>query len=56
VRPSAAPRLELRAGFDTITVARSGDVPLTRNGQFVGTIAQPEHARRAISVTLSALF
>lgn len=56
MRPSAAPRLELRAGFDTIVVPRSGDAPLTRAGQFVGTIAQPEHARRAISVSVSALF
>lgn len=56
VRASTASRLELRVGFDTIDVARSGDVPLERNGQFVGTIAQPEHARRAISVTLSTLF
>lgn len=56
MRPAAAPRLELRAGFDTIVVPRSGDVPLTRAGQFIGTIAQPEHARRAISLGLSALF
>ena len=55
-RPAAAPRLELRAGLDTITVTRSGDVPLMRGGRFVGTIAQPEHARRSISVTLSRLF
>jgi hypothetical protein len=56
MRPVALPRLELHVGFDTITVARSGDVPLTRNGQFIGTVAQPEHTRQAISVTLSALF
>lgn len=56
VRPSAAPRVELRVGFDTINVARSGDVPLMRNGQFVGTVAQPEHMRRALSVTVSKLF
>ena len=56
VRPSAAPRLELRSGFDRITVPRSGDVPLMRAGQFIGTIAQPEHARRAIILTLSTSF
>jgi hypothetical protein len=56
MRPLASPRLELRVGFDTITVARSGDVPLTRNGQFIGTVAQPKHMRQATSVTLSALF
>jgi hypothetical protein len=56
MRPLAAPRLELRVGFDTITVARSGDAPLRRNGQFIGTVAQPEHRRQATSVTLSALF
>lgn len=55
-RPSAAPHLELRVGLDTMTVARSADVPLTREGRFVGAIAQPEHARRSISATLSKLF
>lgn len=56
MRPAAAPRVELHAGFDAITVPRSGDVPLTRAGQFAGTIAQPEHARRAVSLTVSTLF
>lgn len=56
VRPSAAPHLELRAGFDAITVPRSDNVALTRASQFAGTVAQPEHTRRAISLTLSAVF
>ena len=55
-RPGFAPSLELRASFDWIRIARSEDAPVTRNGQFAGTVAQPEHARRAVTLNLSTRF
>ena len=55
-RPTWAPTLELRAGFDWIRIARSGEAPLTRNGQFAGTVAQPEHARQGLTLNVSTLF
>jgi hypothetical protein len=55
-RPAFAPSLELRASLDWIRTARSEDAPVTRNGQFAGTIAQPEHARQALSLGVSTLF
>lgn len=56
VRPASAPWLELRSRFDWNTVPRSDDVAVTREGQFVGTIAQPEHVQRAIALTLAVVF
>lgn len=56
LRPAFARWLELRSRFDWNKVPRSGDAPVTLNGQFRGTIAQPEHAQRAVSVTISAIF
>lgn len=55
-RPAFAPALELRAGFDWIRIGRSADAPLTRNGQFIGTVAQPEHVRQGWSVNVFRLF
>lgn len=55
-RPAFAPSLELRATFDWIRIARSADAPVTRNGQFVGTVAQPEHTRQGLTVNVSTLF
>jgi hypothetical protein len=56
IRPAFAPWLELRSRFDWAKVPRSDDAPVTLNGQFRGTIAQPEHEQRAVTVTLSAIF
>jgi len=55
-RPAFAPSLELRAAFDWIKVGRSEEAPVTRDGQFAGTVAQPEHVRQGLSVTVSRLF
>ena len=54
--PTSAGRFELRTGFDWIRHGRSADAPLTANGRFAGTVAQPEHERRAFSLTLAAVF
>ncbi|MFC5460024.1 hypothetical protein [Massilia niabensis] len=54
--PVAAPALAFHGTLDSIRVARSEDVPVTRNGQFTGTIAQPKHTRTALTLTVSALF
>ena len=56
IRPACAPRLELRTAYDWIRVARSDDTPVTRNGQFIGTIAQPEHVKRGITLTAWYIF
>ena len=56
IRPAAAPSLEFCIGYDWIKVPRSDDAPVTRNGQLVGTIAQPEHRKQAITFTASSIF
>ena len=55
-RPAFAPALELRASFDWMKIARSEDVPVTRMGQFAGTVAQPEHVRQGFTLSVSTLF
>lgn len=54
-QPAGLP-LALRAGFDVIRHARSSDAPLTADGRFAGTVAQPGHARRAFDLALAAVF
>ncbi|HEU4376362.1 MAG TPA: hypothetical protein VFS02_22910 [Telluria sp.] len=56
IRPAFAPWLELRSRFAWAKVARSADAPVTLHGQFRGTIAQPEHEARAVTLTASAIF
>lgn len=56
LHPAFAPTLELRGAYDWIRIGRSGDAPLTRNGQFAGSVAQPEHVRQGLSLTVSRLF
>jgi len=56
LHPAFAPTLELRGAYDWIRVRRSGDTPVTRDGQFAGTVAQPEHVRQGLSLTVSRLF
>ena len=56
VHPAFAPRLALRARYDWSKTPRSAEAPLTANGRFVGTVAQPEHERQAFTLTLSTPF
>lgn len=56
LRPASVPWLELRARYDWMTVPRSGDADITRNGQFAGTVAQPEHKRQALTLTVGYRF
>jgi hypothetical protein len=56
LHPAFAPTLELRAAYDWIRIRRSDDAPVTRHGQFAGTVAQPEHVRQGLSLTVSRLF
>lgn len=49
-RPSALPQLALTVEADWLRVDRSADVPLYRDGMPAGTVAQPEHDRRAIGI------
>ena len=56
LRPASAPWLELRTRYDHARTPRSGDVPLTADGQFRGTITQPEHTRQALTFAVSAMY
>jgi len=56
LRPANAPWLELSARYDRAHTARSGNAALTENGQFRGTITQPEHTRQALTFTVSATY
>lgn len=56
LRPSFAPHLELRSRYDWVKVARSDDVALSSTNPFLGTVAQPEHVRQGLSLSVSALF
>lgn len=56
LRPALAPRLELRGSVDWIKVPRSDAVALNADNPFLGTVAQPEHTRQALSLTVAALF
>ena len=56
LRPAWAPSLQLRSRIDWLTVPRSGAAALTANGAFRGTVTQPEHVRRALTIELAYLF
>lgn len=51
LHPDAYSRLELRAGYDWLRVSRSEDASVTNHGQFAGTIAQPEHTKKTITLS-----
>jgi hypothetical protein len=54
--PAWAPSLQLRSRADWLKVPRSGEAALTANGAFRGTVTQPEHVRRALTLELAYLF
>ena len=56
IRPAWAPSLQLRSRVDWLKVPRSGDTALTVNGAFRGTVTQPEHVRRALTLELAVVF
>lgn len=56
LRPANAPWLELHTRYDRARTPRSGLAPLTADGQFRGTITQPEHTRQALTFTVSAMY
>jgi hypothetical protein len=56
LRPAGLPWLELRARADHARTPRSGNVPLTADGQFRGIITQPEHTRQAFTFAVSAMY
>lgn len=56
LRPQAWPALEWVVDVDRIRVGRSTDAPVSRNGTYAGTVAQPEHVKRAISVGMRYRF
>jgi hypothetical protein len=56
IRPARAPSLQLRGRADWLSVPRSGAAALTANGAFQGTVTQPEHVRKAITLELAYLF
>jgi hypothetical protein len=56
LRPAQAPWLELRTRVDYAKTPRSRDVPLAADGQYRGTVTQPEHTRQALTFALSARY
>jgi hypothetical protein len=56
IRPAWAPTLELRGRADWLTVPRSGEAVLSAQGAFRGTVTQPEHVRRGLTLELAYLF
>jgi hypothetical protein len=56
LHPAQVPWLELRTRYDHASTPRSGAVPLTADGQFRGTITQPEHTRQALTFAVSAMY
>lgn len=56
LRPAWAPALELRSRADWLTVPRSGEAALSAQGAFRGTVTQPEHVRRGLTLELAYLF
>jgi hypothetical protein len=56
LRPAWAPSLQLQGRADWLKVARSGAAALTENGAFRGTVTQPEHVRKALTLELAYIF
>jgi hypothetical protein len=56
LRPASAPWLELSTRYDRSRTPRSGNARLTENGQFRGTITEPEHTRQALTFAVSATY
>ncbi|WP_323142399.1 hypothetical protein [Massilia phyllosphaerae] len=56
MRPAVAPWLEVRGRYDWLKTPRSGDASVTANGQYAGTVAQPEHERKGFTLTVAAVF
>lgn len=56
LRPQAWPALEWVLDVDRIRVGRSADAMVSRNGAYAGTVAQPEHIKRAISLAVRYRF
>lgn len=56
LRPANAPWLELRTRYDHARAPRSGNVPFTADGEFRGTVTQPEHTRQTLTFAVSAMY
>jgi hypothetical protein len=56
LRPAQAPWLELRTRYEHARTPRSGNVPLTADGQYLGTVTQPEHTRQALTFEVAAMY
>ncbi|MCC8401478.1 hypothetical protein LJ655_06145 [Paraburkholderia sp. MMS20-SJTN17] len=56
VRPKAYSNVSVESDFEWMRVGRSGDAILTKNGSPVGTVAQPEHVRKAIGIKIKYRF
>jgi hypothetical protein len=56
LRPAWASFLQVQVRADWLTVPRSAAAALTANGALRGTVSQPEHVRKALTVELAYLF
>lgn len=56
LRPASLGNLALTAELDTLTVGRSGDATLLKDGLPAGTVAQPRHVRQALELRANYAF
>lgn len=56
LQPAAAPAVTVATDFDWLRIARSDNFPLRRGGVLVGTVAQPEHTRKAFGIRINYRF
>jgi hypothetical protein len=56
VRPKAISNLSVECDFEWLRVRRSDDATLRKDGLSVGTLAQPEHIRKAVGMKLKYYF
>lgn len=56
LQPASMPKVALNLEFDTLRIGRSAAATLLTNGLPVGTVAQPDHLRQALGLSLNYSF
>lgn len=56
VQPKAFPHIGIETEFEWTHIGRSGNAILTKDGVPVGTVAEPDHVRKALSVKVTYRF
>jgi hypothetical protein len=55
-RPKASSNVSIESDFEWMRIGRSDDAILSKGGSPVGTVAQPEHVRKAIGIKVKYRF